>query len=802
MENQENAEQRFATPVRDRSSKKKAKNKRSRGGETNPDAFQTPKRKRGMGMASEGLRRSARLSTPKKNTAGFSSPAGPVSPSPSMFKTPIPMKSKKKSRPSMRDSEGPKKTTPRPKSSQRRKGKFLKSIWQNGESFHVKQCAYVVLKTEELSKVEEKSEPCEKCGKSGGMKRGPLIECDRCLHGYHFKCLTPPLKEPPECEWICPVCERGETHPPRPPVTFREVFLQSDEVLVVCEIEKIWTDGKGGRHFSGTRFIRPEATLCGRQTSSGARELFRLEFSDEYEVERLVRPVSVLSFSQFENSDPDDDTFYCRFEYSFDRESFRRIEDLEDLPNDALLSSEDESDEYDPFEDTPSRVGGSSASRGLCSSVRRRQGGGDSVVARRLSSVRELDFLESPLKENSKAGAFDRAKSALTLSALPKCISCRDSEKQEISDFVDSFVKGGNGAGQCLYICGVPGTGKTATALEIIHGILDAQKIEKKKKDQLKFIEVNCFRLPSPQHLYAHLLKGLTGIELSPSAALPRLTQLFTDPKQTAIASRPPTLVLVDEMDAVVTKNQTVLYNLSEWCATKGSKLGVIGIANTLDLPERLHPRIKSRMGHQRMCFKPYAREQIVKIVKHRLEDIPPVFEELAIKIAAAKVSGVNGDVRRALELLRVSIDTYREDEDKEKGSLVMGRHVQASVTKMFQNPIKQILRNTSTLERIILAAMVQDARATGASESLLNEIVERTIALIGNSMGVASQVKEGVIVSKIVGMGERKLLICEGNRKRLWQKIGMNVCHDDVMDAVQKDATLGWLHRALGSRR
>lgn len=38
--------------------------------------------------------------------------------------------------------------------------------------------------------------------------------------------------------------------------------------------------------------------------------------------------------------------------------------------------------------------------------------------------------------------------------------------------------------------------------------------------------------------------------------------------------------------------HQTVLYNLFEWPGRKGSRLSIIGVANTMDLPERLHPRI------------------------------------------------------------------------------------------------------------------------------------------------------------------------------------------------------------------
>ena len=46
-----------------------------------------------------------------------------------------------------------------------------------------------------------------------------------------------------------------------------------------------------------------------------------------------------------------------------------------------------------------------------------------------------------------------------------------------------------------------------------------------------------------------------------------------------------------------------VLYNLFEWPMRKSSRLAVIGVANTMDLPERLLPRIASRLGSRSYLF-------------------------------------------------------------------------------------------------------------------------------------------------------------------------------------------------------
>ena len=47
------------------------------------------------------------------------------------------------------------------------------------------------------------------------------------------------------------------------------------------------------------------------------------------------------------------------------------------------------------------------------------------------------------------------------------------------------------------------------------------------------------------------------------------------------------------------------------------------GIANTMDLPERLLPKVHSRLGMGRIVFQPYTKDQISTIVTARLEGLP-----------------------------------------------------------------------------------------------------------------------------------------------------------------------------------
>jgi origin recognition complex subunit 1 len=63
-------------------------------------------------------------------------------------------------------------------------------------------------------------------------------------------------------------------------------------------------------------------------------------------------------------------------------------------------------------------------------------------------------------------------------------------------------------------------------------------------------------------------------------------------------------VVLMDELDQLVTKNQAVMYNFFNWPTLRHSRLIVLAVANTMDLPERtLSNKISSRLGISPICY-------------------------------------------------------------------------------------------------------------------------------------------------------------------------------------------------------
>merc|ERR1712106_1134102 len=127
--------------------------------------------------------------------------------------------------------------------------------------------------------------------------------------------------------------------------------------------------------------------------------------------------------------------------------------------------------------------------------------------------------------------------------------------------------------------------------------------------------------------------------------------------------SKAPVLIIMDEIDQLESKNQEVLYTIFEWPALCGSKLVLVGIANALDLTDRVLPRLLARPSFkpQLLNFPPYTKAEIIKIINKRIEDAGlgdvKIIRPAAVMLLASKISAVAGDVRKALDVCRRAVE-------------------------------------------------------------------------------------------------------------------------------------------------
>ena len=147
-------------------------------------------------------------------------------------------------------------------------------------------------------------------------------------------------------------------------------------------------------------------------------------------------------------------------------------------------------------------------------------------------------------------------------------------------------------------------------------------------------ISLNGMEMRHPYESYVRLWETLSGnCDIrTPEEACKRLDAYFTSPWQSSRGARDRSVVVVllDEIDYLVTEKQSVLYNFFDWPkraaeVKHGKRLVVIGISNTLNLADQLMPSVQSRAGMEKCSFKAYNLSDTVNILKSKIHQASPV---------------------------------------------------------------------------------------------------------------------------------------------------------------------------------
>ncbi|XP_014487583.1 PREDICTED: origin recognition complex subunit 1 [Dinoponera quadriceps] len=372
---------------------------------------------------------------------------------------------------------------------------------------------------------------------------------------------------------------------------------------------------------------------------------------------------------------------------------------------------------------------------------------------------------------NKPTTPLQKARLRLHVSAVPKSLPCREEEFNDIYAFLEGKLIDNRGG--CIYVSGVPGTGKTATVNEVVKCLKHSVKMH--KLDQFDFVEINGMKLSEPRQAYVQILKQLSGKVVTWEQAYNALEKRFNSSVKKSM-----TLLLVDELDLLCTKRQDVIYNILDWPTKAFAQLVVITIANTMDLPERvLMGRVTSRLGLTRVIFQPYNHEQLQEIVITRLKDTD-IFKSEAIQLIARKVSAVSGDARRALDICRraAEITEIRE------GTTVCMEDVNQALSEMMANPKVQAIKHCSKMEQVFLQAVCAEVIRTGVEEVCLKNVYKQFESLCCFDGFRAPNITEALDICD--RLGNSRLLICEDSSNDIYQRMLLNVSKDDIHYALQ----------------
>lgn len=351
----------------------------------------------------------------------------------------------------------------------------------------------------------------------------------------------------------------------------------------------------------------------------------------------------------------------------------------------------------------------------------------------------------SPHHVNSSP--FQLARSTLHVSSIPATLPCREEEFDVVYTHLEAAISAGSGA--CIYISGTPGTGKTATVREVVAQLNASVLVE--ELDDFIFVEINGMKITEPHQSYSLLWEALKGERVSPSHALGLLEREFDHPSP----RRVPCVVLMDELDQLVTKDQSVMYNFFNWPGLRHSRLTVLAVANTMDLPERtLSNKISSRLGLTRITFPGYTHGQLQAIISSRLVHVPgQIVDPDAIQFASRKVAAVSGDARRALDICRRAVEIAegevtedgnpllatpsKRERAKGKGEEVTRARkvvkagnvtiatIKQAINEATSSSLQQYLRSLPLSSKLFLASVLASIRRTGVGECVLGEVVD-----------------------------------------------------------------------------
>ncbi|KAI6358452.1 hypothetical protein MCOR25_007327 [Pyricularia grisea] len=363
-----------------------------------------------------------------------------------------------------------------------------------------------------------------------------------------------------------------------------------------------------------------------------------------------------------------------------------------------------------------------------------------STPRHRVMSVGKLSTRLTPKTPSTPATSqtiYHLARQLFSRSNDPGRLIGRDDERAHLEEFLAKCTSSTpNG---CLYVSGPPGTGKSAMVNAVTDELVS-------KTPSVRKAYINCMSVKSSNDLYVTLLEQLGDeiniLEAEPAAAL---QQLFIPKRKVASAF----LVVLDEIDHILSLDLESLYKIFEWSMQKSSRVSLVGIANALDLTDRFLPRLKSRnLKPELLPFLPYSALQIKAIVTDRLKSLMPAgsanvgftpfFHPAAIELCSRKVSSQTGDLRKAYEILRRALDlveaeTKRKLEEEARQKILQMTPSKRPLGETPNNagsPSKDASRRTVPAE---LAASLQALTVETAPRVSISHLNKVTATAFGN---------------------------------------------------------------------
>jgi len=274
--------------------------------------------------------------------------------------------------------------------------------------------------------------------------------------------------------------------------------------------------------------------------------------------------------------------------------------------------------------------------------------------------------------------------------------------EHEVDSLVRNLVDALNGhipSNMLLY--GVPGSGKTVVTRFVL-----SQLREKglEMGQSVKTYEINCRNVDTKYRVVQTI-----ATQLSQRGDVPvPFTGWPTDRVLETVVSRMSRvggvhIIVLDEVDNLVDKGgDDLLYALTSLNTLLGDgRCSIIGISNDLHFTQHLDPRVSSRLSQEDIVFHPYVATEIQNILSERasMGIKAGVLDDGVIKLCSALAAQEHGDARRALDLLRISV---QKAEQRSQGN-VDTKHVRLAQSQLEYDQVTPVIKTLPLHQKLVL---------------------------------------------------------------------------------------------------
>jgi len=383
--------------------------------------------------------------------------------------------------------------------------------------------------------------------------------------------------------------------------------------------------------------------------------------------------------------------------------------------------------------------------------------------------------------DSSKRSVLIKNRNILQSTYIPDQLPHRESEISSIVEIITPALSKNKPSN--ILVTGKTGTGKTA----VLNYIGKELMKEDPEQKNCIFVYVNCEIV---DNTYGILFNISNQIIIDKNNKIPFTGWSIDRVYDTIINSIDKEnkifIIVLDEIDRILQKSDDIFYFLTTMNEVlKQSKVSIIGVTNNTRFTELLTPRIKSRLGEEKVIFSPYKTEQLQDILKKRAELAfePEILEDAVIPYCAALSAQDSGDARKALDLLRVSAEIAERRCD----STITEAHVMSARNSIEKDAVVEVIKTLPVQPKIVLRSIIE-IHESGDTIITTGEVYS-TYKEMCNILSVNASKEKMVAnhISELDMLGMIHAIVKSFGRNGRTREIELNI-NKDIIDFIKKD--------------